>query len=196
MRYDIRNHVTGEVQFTAEINCGDDAADSIKIGLAVRWALSNNMNLAHANLAGAYLACVNLAGVNLDNANLSSAKLACAKFSGANLAYAKLDNAYLAGAKFSGANLAGAKLAGADLADTDLVDGGQRSDGYRFVGWVKDGVLQIRAGCHDFDITKARKHWQDKRGKTPLGDETFCILDHIEAVARIRGLIGNKGDDE
>ena len=85
--------------------------------------------------------------------------------------------------------ITGAIQFGADLDSADLVDGGQRSDGYRFIGWIKDGVLQIRAGCWNFTIIEARLHWSDTRAGTPLGDETMCILDHIEAVAKIRKLI-------
>jgi hypothetical protein len=49
--------------------------------------------------------------------------------------------------------------------------------------------LQIRAGCRSFSIAEARAHWLATRADTPLGDETTAILDHIEAVARIRGLV-------
>ena len=144
-RFEVKNRFTGAVQFTAEIECGEDASVSVKLGLAVKWAIkTRRADLADANLAGAYLARANLAR----------------------------------------ANLAGAYLAGAYL-----IDGGQRSDGYRFVGAVKDNALMIHAGCRNFTITEARAHWTKTRAGTPLGDETFCILDHIEAVARIRGLV-------
>ena len=112
-------------------------------------------------------------------ADLSDANLGRAYLSGADLSRADLSGAYLSRANLSGANLSGA----------NLTDGGQRSDGYRFIGWIKDGVLQINAGCHDFEITKARAHWLETRKDTPLGDETMCILDHIEAIARIRQLV-------
>jgi hypothetical protein len=70
------------------------------------------------------------------------------------------------------------------------VDGGQRRDEYRFVGYVRDDVLRIVAGyCRDFTMQEAREHWARTRGGTPLGDETMCILDHIERVAIIRGLV-------
>ena len=103
---------------------------------------------------------------------------------GANLSGANLSDANLSGAYLSGAN-----LSRANLRATCLVDGGQRSDGYRFVGWARDGVLQIRAGCRSLTIADAWKHWVGTRGGTPLGEETFAILTHIVAVARIRKLI-------
>ena len=144
IKFDVLSRFTGAVQFTAEIECDEGASVSVKLGLAVRWAVK----------AGAYLA-----------------------------------GAYLAGADLAGANLAGANLAGAYLARAYLIDGGQRSDGYRFVGSVKDGALMISAGCRYLAIADARKHWTATRGGTALGDETQAILDHIERVANVRGLI-------
>jgi uncharacterized protein YjbI with pentapeptide repeats len=94
-----------------------------------------------------------------------------------------------AGADLAGANLARAYLAGANLKGANLVDGGQRSDGYRFVGSICDGVLWIDAGCHFFPIAEGREHWTRTRSGTPLGAETTAILDHIEAVAKIRGMV-------
>ena len=107
-----------------------------------------------------------------------------------NLSGADLSGADLSGANLSGADLSRANLSRADLFRANLVDGGQRSDGHRFVGWIKDGVLQIRAGCRDLTITKARAHWSsDNYPNRKRGDETMCILDHIERVAEIRGLV-------
>jgi hypothetical protein len=91
-------------------------------------------------------------------------------------------------ADLSQANLSGAYLSGADLSEADLIDGGQRADGYRFIGQVKGNTLIILAGCCYFPIAKAREHWLATRGGTKLGAETICILDHIEAVAKIRGM--------
>ena len=97
--------------------------------------------------------------------------------------------ANLAGANLAGANLAGADLAGADLASQHIVDGGQRRDGYRFVGWIKDGVLMIRAGCRNMSVADYRDH-NSKRDDANIRDETTSILDHIERVAWARELIG------
>src|SRR5690606_25197497 len=119
--------------------------------------------------------------------NLARANLADADLAGADLARANLADADLARANLARANLAGANLARADLAGADLIDGGQRSDGYRFVGSVRDGAIWITAGCRYFDLASARAHWLATRGGTPLGDETMAILDHIERVARVRG---------
>ena len=168
LKFDVLNRWSGEVKFTAEIDCAADALPSVKMGLAVKWAIKSRADLAGAYLAGAYLARADLAGAYLARANLT--------------------DAYLAGANLTGADLAGANLTGANLARADLVDGGQRSDGYRFVGSIKDGLLMISARCRYFAIADAREHWKHREG-TPLGAETTCILDHIEKVAAIRGLL-------
>ena len=107
----------------------------------------------------------------------------------ANLAGANLARANLAGANLDGANLDGANLDGAYLASQYIVDGGQRRDGYRFVGWAKDGVLMIRAGCRNMSVADYRDH-NSKRDDANIRDETTSILDHIERVALVRGLIG------
>ena len=120
MKYDILNRWSGEVIFTAEIDCSDDTLPSIKLGLAVKVAVKARANLTRANLADAYLA-----GANLTEANLTDTYLTDANLTGANLARANLADAYLAGANLTrayltGANLTGANLTGANLTDTYL----------------------------------------------------------------------------
>jgi uncharacterized protein YjbI with pentapeptide repeats len=188
INFDILNRFSGAVQFTAEIDCAENAPTGIKIGLAVKWAIKNDANLADANLAGAYLADANLAGAYLAGANLADATLA-----GANLAGAYLADAYLAGANLADATLAGANLAGAYLADAYLIsdriiDGGLRSDGYRFLlTRTEPGEWRIKAGCRNFTLTEARTHWGEKRpAGDRLGDETRLILAHMEALAKLR----------
>ena len=163
---EIRNRFTGTAIYGAD-------AETIKI--AVEMAVVAKINLSGADLSGA----------DLSGAELFRAELFRAYLSGAYLSGADLSRAYMSGADLSRANLSRADLSGAYL-----VDGGQRSDGHRFVGWIKDGVLQIRAGCRDLTITKARAHWSsDNYPNRKRGDETMCILDHIERVAEIRGLV-------
>ena len=58
--FDVLNRYTGEVQFTAQIECSADALPSVKLGLAVKWAIKSRAdlsgaNLSRANLSGAYL---------------------------------------------------------------------------------------------------------------------------------------------
>ena len=148
-------------------------------------------DLSDANLSDANLSRADLSGANLSNANLSDADLSGADLSGANLSDAHLSGANLSDANLSDANLSDADLSGANLSDADLVDGGQRSDGYRFVGWIKHGVLMIRAGCRNKSLADYRTH-NAARENAALRDETTAILDHIETVARIRSFVAVK----
>ena len=139
--------------------------------------------------ARACLTGANLAGANLADAYLAGANLADAYLAGANLARADLADAYLADANLAGACLTDAYLAGANLDGAQcLIDGGQRLDGYRFVGWIKNNAVMIRAGCRSLTLAQYREH-NAKRDNAALRDETTAILDHIERVATIRGLI-------
>lgn len=101
---------------------------------------------------------------------------------------ANLENVNLAEADFRGANLSGANVRGANLSGAiGVIDGGQRSDGYRFVGVRQNNGLKIAAGCRWMTLSEARKHWMKTRGDTDLGKETFARLDMIEQMAGIYG---------
>src|SRR6266699_11054 len=54
-KFEIRNRWSGRVEFTAEIECAEDAPIGIKIGLAVRWAYRTRAVLAGAVLTDAVL---------------------------------------------------------------------------------------------------------------------------------------------
>ncbi len=101
MNFEVKNRFNGAVQFTADIDANKNEAIGLKLGLAVRWAITNDADLSGADLSGA----------NLINADLSGADL-----SGANLSDANLRDANL-----RGANLRGANLRGADLSDAPFV---------------------------------------------------------------------------
>ena len=55
MKYEIKNRWTGSVQFTAEIECAEDAPMSVKIGLSGLWGYKNGADLYGAYLDGADL---------------------------------------------------------------------------------------------------------------------------------------------
>ena len=80
IKFEIRNRFTGNIQFTAEIDCSDDEKESIKLGLAVKWAFKNSVDLIGANLERA-----NLIGANLERANLEGANLEGVNLEGVNL---------------------------------------------------------------------------------------------------------------
>ena len=131
IKQEILNCFSGEVIFTAEIECSANELPSIKLGLAVKAAVKARAYLADANLAGANLADANLAGANLAGANLA----------GANLADANLARAYLAEANLAGANLADAKNADFAIAQTRILPDGD------LIGWKKcmqDVIVKLR----------------------------------------------------
>lgn len=53
--FEVRNRFTGDVQFTASIQCAPDAPPGVKLGLAVKWAVKEGAYLTRADLTGAYL---------------------------------------------------------------------------------------------------------------------------------------------
>jgi hypothetical protein len=191
IKFDVLNRFTGAVNFTAEIECDEDAATSVKLGLAVKWGVKARANLTGANLTGANLTGANLDGANLDGANLAranldGANLARANLTGANLAGANLARANLDGANLARANLAGANLAGANLdgaAVRSLVARATRSDGYEFMAYGTDKGLIIRAGCRTFSLAEFRAHVAASYPDTPKATETTDILDFIEKRA-------------
>jgi len=75
MQYEIRNRWTGDVKFTAEIDATDNAPRSLKIGLAVKWAVKNRADLSSAVLSGAVLSSAVLSGADLSSADLRDAVL-------------------------------------------------------------------------------------------------------------------------
>ncbi|NZD50496.1 pentapeptide repeat-containing protein [Rhizobium leguminosarum] len=153
MKFDILNRFTGEVQVTAEIDCPVDSLPSLKLGLAVKWAIKEKANLYGANLDGANLYGANLDGANLyganlDGANLVRANLVRANLDGANLYGANLVRANLVRANLDGANLVRANLDGANLYGANL-DGanlyGANLDGANLDGANLDGANLVRA---------------------------------------------------
>ena len=84
MKFEIKNRFTGKVQLVASIKAKKDDFYSLKVGLAVRWAIEHKANLSGANLSWADLSGANLSGADLSGANLSWANLSWANLSGAN----------------------------------------------------------------------------------------------------------------
>ena len=116
MKFEVRKLWSSEIAFIAEIECADDASTSIKLGLAVKWAVKTRADLSGANLYGADLSRADLSGANLSGADLSRANLSGANLSGANL---------------YGADLYGAKNAELIIARTRILPEGE------IIGWKK-----------------------------------------------------------
>jgi uncharacterized protein YjbI with pentapeptide repeats len=105
IKFDVFNRFSGAVQFTAEIDCPLDASPSLKLELAVKWAIKECADLGGADLRGADLRGADLRGANLGGADLRGANLYGADLGGANLYGADLRGANLRGANLRGANL-------------------------------------------------------------------------------------------
>ena len=75
IRFDVHSCWTGAVQFTAEIDCAEDAPRSIKLGLAVQWGRTAKADLRDADLSGAVLRDADLSGADLRDADLRDADL-------------------------------------------------------------------------------------------------------------------------
>ena len=89
IKFDVLNRLSGDVQFSAEISCAADALPSIKLGLAVKWAIKNKADLRSADLSYADLSYANLSYADLRSADLSYADLSYANLRYADLSYAK-----------------------------------------------------------------------------------------------------------
>jgi hypothetical protein len=110
-----------------------------------------------------------------------------ANLRGADLSGANVRNADLSGAILRDANLSGVDLRDANLGAANVIDGGLRSDGFRFLLVRFGGDCEVVAGCRRFSLAHARAHWQKTRGGTRLGEESLALLDHLEQMARIAG---------
>ena len=131
IKFEIKNRWTGEVNFTAEIECTDGAPKSLKIGLAVKWGIKYGADLSRANLSYADLSRADLSDANLSYADLSYADLSRANLSDANLSDANLSYADLSRANLSDANLSYAKNVELALARTRILPDGD------LIGWKK-----------------------------------------------------------
>jgi len=208
IKFEVRNRWSGEVQFTAEIDCDESAYHSLKLGLAVRWGLKSGANLSGADLSGAVLSRANLSRADLSRADLSGAVLSGADLSGAVLSGADLSGADLSGADLSGADLSRADLSGAVLSGAVLsravlsgavLSGDKikrllaiagRLDGHSFHAFeLEAGGMKVKAGCRWFTIPEYRAHIAAEYPGTDKAAETSAILDFFERRARDLGAV-------
>ena len=87
IKFDVRNRWTGAVQFTAEIDCAEDAPPSLKLGLAVKWAIKSDSNLSGSILRDSDLRDSDLSGSILSE--LQKAQLSIVPEEGAYTAWKK-----------------------------------------------------------------------------------------------------------
>ena len=162
LKFNVLNRFSGAIQFTAEIDCAKDATPSIKMGLAVKWAIESRADLSRADLSGADLSGAYLSGANLSRANLSGAYLSGAYLSGADLS----------GADLSGADLSRAKDAEFAIASTRILPDGD------LIGWKK---------CKNNIIVKLRIPEAAKRSHA-FGRK--CRAEYADVIEVIGGEVG------
>ena len=75
-----------------------------------------------------------------------------------------------------------ANLADANLAGANQVIAAGTPTGWRCVGYLRDGWLSVRVGCHDKRLPEARTYWAGKADRR----EVLAALDYLETVARLR----------
>ena len=141
IKYDVLNMFSGKVQFTAEIDCEEDAENSWKLRLAVLWAIEHKANMSgadmrYANMRGADLRDANMSGAdlrgadmryaNMSGANMIGANMIDANMRGANMIDANIRGADLRDADMRYANMSGANMRGADLRDANMIDANMR----------------------------------------------------------------------
>ena len=190
LSFDVFNRWSGALQFTAQIDCTSGEWPSIKLGLAVKWAVKNGASLVGARLDGASLNGASLVGASLDGASLVGASLVGARLDGARLVGASLNGASLVGARLDGASLVGASLDGARLDHTlatkdSLFPLGWLNGWYAYTFFSKEHGHRVRVGCRDVSIEEGRRYWAGK----PDRREVLAGLDFAEAIGRLRGWI-------
>ena len=154
IKFDVLNRFTGDVHFTAEIECDENEPLSFKLGLSANQAIKNGADLRNADLRDA-----DLSGADLRNADLSDADL-----SGADLRNADLRNADLRGARGV------LKLPVSDMRYMDWI-----------AVWFGDQWM-VKAGCRWFTIQESRDHWLSDNYKGPqsVKDTVPFALDWLE----------------
>lgn len=162
---------------------GDDN-ESIRETLAA--AVADHADLIGADLRGADLGGANLGGAYLGGADLRDAYLIGADLRGANLIGANLGDANLRSANLGDANLGDANLGGANLGGVDAVIDAGTPNGWRAIGWLRDGVLSIRMGYHDKRIDEARIYLREGHQEWADRQEIPAAITYIETIARLR----------
>ena len=153
MKFDVLNRFTGNVKFTAEIDCEQDTPRSLKLGLAVQWAVKTEADLTRADLT-----CANLTEANLTEANLTEADLTWANLTWANLTCANLTEANLTRADLTCANLTRANLTWANLTWADWVPKIKNIHQTVYEAASKPKALEM-ADWHTCETTHCRAGW-------------------------------------
>jgi hypothetical protein len=200
IKFDVLNRYTSAIQFTAEIECVPDALPSIKLGLAVQWAIKSGANLSGANLSDADLSDADLRGADLRAADLSDADLSDADLRAADLRGADLRAADLSGADLRAADLSGADLSDADLSDADLSAANLRDAKDADLGIAKTRILPEGdvigwKKCRDGVIVKLRIPEAAKRSHAFGRKCRAEYADVLEVIGGEFGITNNHGPE-
>ena len=165
----ILNRFNGALIFEAEVN---GETESIRLGLAVKLAISAKANLYAANLGSANLESADLRWANLESADLESADLRSANLGSANLGSANLRSADLRSADL----YEGCKLVG-ERAVFQIGPIGSRC-AYLTV-FLTDKGIHLRTGCFFGPIEEFRKALESTHDGNVHGKEYAAALDLI-----------------
>ena len=182
--FKVLNRYSGEVQFTAEIDCKETETESIKLGLAVRWAVKNKTNLQGANLQGVDLQDADLRYIDMQGVNLQGADLRYVDLREANLQDANLRYIDMQGANLRDADLRYVDLQGANLRDVDLSGVALREANLRDVNLDKKDIDKI-----DFQICPMQGSFQAWK---KLADNHIALVEIPAKAKRTSNLKGRK----
>ncbi len=165
MKFDILNRWSGAVQFSAEIEADETTLKSVKIGLAVRWAIKTGAVLRDADLRGADLRRADLTRADLTRADLRDAVLRDADLRGADLTRADLTRA---------------DLTRADLTDADIP----------FIPNIDAAVLasiEANKAAKKNGLKMTKWHGTDDCNETNWCETTHCRAGYVICLAGAAG---------
>lgn len=99
MKYTIRTRYTSEPHCDAFITTDLNRTRGHKLGLAVLWAIENDVDIRGTDLSGAILRSMNLSGVDFSDCNLIDADISYASINGT-----VFEGACITNIKFEGVN--------------------------------------------------------------------------------------------
>lgn len=132
----------------------------------------SNMNLAGCSFRGSNLTRVSLIGANLEECNFSGAIMQNADVTEANLKSAVFDD--VIASSING-----------------LIMLSELNSYFCYAYQSKDDGVHVRAGCRDFSLEVARRHWEGETNR----DEIYAALDLIELIAKNRRWIEKPKDE-
>jgi hypothetical protein len=131
---------------------------------------------------------IDFRGIDLSNMNLEGCSFRGSNLTRVTLIDADLEECNFAGALMQYADVSGANLKAAAFDDviassiTGLIMINDLNGYFCYAYQSKDDGVHVRAGCRDFNLETARRHWEGESNR----DEIFAALDLIELLAKNR----------